>query len=312
MSSESVQEPAKEPGYLLSLLGALVAAVGLAVLVGRFHPGGYIPMLMPLIIGWGVSTVVVWTERRARGYSDGRALAIVVSCSLLAYVSYHGIVYGRVISYLSTHIPTLLEQAVMDPNVQIHHWLEERTGHQGLLAYIAFVSEGDGADLSPLGLLGNMQPGLMGTLLAMVTEFLLVAGSSVVLLRLRCPAPPVLRSNQVLEEIARVTEANLIPVLRAMDAQDFERAGQLLAVGGDDPDFAVVLRYAPHGTDPWLVEIRALDRTGSDAVRARRYVSSWDGQALLDELKLTVGRSVETGGLPPEGRQPSLGNVSTR
>lgn len=290
MAPETHPESPPEPGYLLSLLGALTASIGLAVLVARFHPGGYVPLLMPVIIGWGVSTVVVWTERRARGYSDGRAVAIVVVCSLLAYVGYHGIVYGRVVSYLGEHVPSLLERAVSDPGVQIRHWLEERTGHEGLLAYLAFVSEGDGADLSPLGMLGRMNPGLMGTLLAMVTETLLVAGSSVLLLRVRCPAPPVLQRNQVEEEIARVTEANLIPVLHAMDGQDFERAGQLLAVQGAEPDFAVVLRYAPHGTDPWLVEIKALERVGTDGVRARRYVSSWDGQALLDELKLTLGR----------------------
>lgn len=282
-------------GQALMLLAAVGSALVVSWLVSRFHPTAYVPVLMPAILGWGVGTAVVFFRVRFQVASRAGAVGVTLFGAALAYATYHVLVWVEITDFLATHLPSLVERAAADPRVQVQGFFDEETGHTGLLAYLAFVSEGEAAELSPLGLLGRAEPGLALTLLGIAVETLVALGTATGLMLLRSrhggldagAAPPLPDGPRVREIIARTDVETLSSALHAVERGDCESAGRILRRPVPHEVYALALVHSPYSADDWVLEVLELESTGEPGrTRVTRTLSSWDGQALFDELRL--------------------------
>ncbi|MCB9729094.1 MAG: hypothetical protein H6744_06795 [Deltaproteobacteria bacterium] len=277
-------------GAALMLLAAMAAAVLLAVAISGF----YVPLLMPAIIGWGVGSAVAFVRVRTRVYDPLPAIAAAVLGATVAYAGYHLLCYVRLVGYLAEHLTTLVDRAAGDPRAAIQQYFEESTGRSGLWAYLQWVSEGRGAGRSPLGFFGALEPGLAGTLAAIAVESVVALGTALGFVVVRS-GPLRLRGQyagaspegpRVREIIARTDHATLAAAMNALDAGDFEAAGRVLRNPTVEDTFAVAMVFNPYTAEAYTMEIHELTPAGLGTLRARRELSSWDGQALCDELRI--------------------------
>jgi hypothetical protein len=132
-------------------------------------------------------------------------------------------------------------------------------------------------------MLGALRPGVTGSLIAMLLEAAgLATVAAWVTWRRREPvateSPP---DGRVREIIAHTDAGTLRAAMEAMDRGDFEAAGRVLRRPDVDEIFEVTLAYNPYSADSYLLEI--LEGTH---VCTSRELSSWDGQALWDALRV--------------------------
>jgi hypothetical protein len=274
-------------GAALMLLTCGMVGVGLAVLLRGFHMV-WVPLLMPIVIGWSVGSSLGIVQRRFNVRSQLAPLITAIIGACIAYFGYHVLVYDRILDFISGNLPSVMEAALTDPRLLVEDWLEERTGRTGLFAYLAFISEGAGAGVSPLGVLGRSEPGLALTCLSIGIDGVMAVVSSLFFVRIRGLGPstsggPV---KTIREEIARTNAANLSTVMRSIDRGDVDGAARLLAEVVDEPDYAVAVVYEPASLGDWELQILALNSDRPEAVRTSRRLDSWHGQSLLDELQL--------------------------
>jgi len=274
-------------GSAMMLLTAGVVGATLAVLLRGFHMV-WVPLLTPTVMGWAVGSSVGLVQRK---FEVREFLPAVVTAALgatIAYAGYHVLVYDRIMVFIAENLPSAIEAAIADPHVQVSAWLEEHTGQTGVLAYFSFVSEGVGAGVSPLGVLGRTEPGLALTLLAVCADGLVVLGSALFFVRLRGTtghaAPRA--DRRVREVIAQTNATVLSEVMRAVDRGDVDTAARRLAQEIGSPDYAVALVYDPFDQADWELQILSLGPEGPGDVRTSRRLDSWHGQSLLDELTL--------------------------
>jgi hypothetical protein len=274
-------------GAAMMLLGAGLVGVALALLLREFHMV-WVPLLSPLIIGWAVGSSVAFIQRRFQVRAALPAMVTAVLGATIAYGGYHVLVYDRILSFIAENLPSVLEAAIADPRMQVDAWLEERTGHTGVLAYLSFVSDGTGAGVSPLGLLGRAEPGMAVTTLALAFDGLVAVGSALLFVRMRglSAVAPASADRRIREVIAHTDATVLSGVMRSIDGGDVDGAARCLSQPVDEPDYAVALVYDPFAESDWELQILTLGPHGPEDVRTSRRLDSWHGQSLRDELEL--------------------------
>jgi hypothetical protein len=295
MNSESPLESAAATRYArgaaLMLLASVVSAGLLAYVMSGFHLGFYIPLLMPALIGWGVGSAVAFVRVRTRVADPLPAVTAAVLGGLLAYAGYHLLVYSQTLGFLAQKMTSLVDRAAGDPRAAVQQFFEETTGRSGVLAYLQFVSEGRGAKLSPLGLLGAAELGLAATVIGIAVETVVATLGAVVFVVIRSGplqsgGAEELEGPRVREIIARTDDATLAAAMHALDAGDFEAAGRVLRNPTVEDTYAVAMVFNPYTAEAYTMEIHDLTPAGLGTLRARRQLSSWDGQALCDELRI--------------------------
>lgn len=258
----------------------------------------YLPIVTPLIIGFAVGLPIAGLRMHFGVRPRGPAIAAAAFGGLLAFAVYHLLIYLKITSFLADNVPGELERAVADPGREIQRWLEALTGEEGLLAYVAFISEPNeynGSALSPLGVVGRQEPGLAVALVLIAIDALASAGAAVFFTLLRSSpldeapaAAPQRPGRRVREIIARTDTPTLLAALTAMERGDFEEAGRVLRHPTAEDRHALAVIHDPDTDAPWTLEVIDVAADGSHRVRTRRELSSWDGQALWDELRLKM------------------------
>ena len=274
-------------GAALMLLTCGVVGAGLAVLLRGFHMV-WVPVLMPVAIGWCVGSSLAMVQRRFNVRAQLPPIITAILGAVIAYFGYHVLVYDRILDFIAGNLPSVMEAALTDPRLLVEDWLEERTGRTGLLAYLTFVSDGAGAGVSPLGVLGRSEPGLALTCISIAIDGLAAVASALFFVRIRglAPQPAARKTETVHKEIARTSASNLSTVMRSIDKGDVDAAARILAKPVELADYAVAVVYDPHSQADWELQILALQSDKPDVVRTSRRLDSWHGQSLLDELQL--------------------------
>jgi hypothetical protein len=262
-------------GLAAMLLVAVLLGGLFAFLTMRLAAGPYVAFLVPAACAWAIGAGVGALGARL-GVRQRREVALIAGLgALLLSGGYHVLVYLRVTGHLAEEI---------GPEA-----LERLAGEGGVVGYLRLVSQGVGAELSPLGLLGSLEPGVVGTVaLALAEAALAVTVAVVVALRKLDrggDAPEPLAAGRVREAIARTDTETLLAAMQAMDRGDFESAGRVLRRPATREAHEVVLEFVPDSDAPFTLEIVDL-RPGGHRVRARRELASWDGHALWDELRI--------------------------
>jgi hypothetical protein len=296
MNSQHAMESAGATRYAtgagLMLLAGVVSGLLLALVISGFHMRFYIPLLMPAIIGWGVGSAVAFVRTKSRVPDALPALAAAVLGALIAYGGYHIIVYGRLLGFLAENMTSLVDRAAGDPRAAVQQFFEEKTGQTGIWAYLQFVSEGRGAKLSPLGFLGAAELGTAVTVIGVALETCIAVVGAIAFVAIRSgplrlnASAEALEGSRVREIIARTDDATLTAAMHALDAGDFEAAGRVLRNPTVEDTFAVAMVFNPYTAEAYTMEIHELTPAGLGTLRARRELSSWDGQALCDELRI--------------------------
>ncbi|TNF32413.1 MAG: hypothetical protein EP329_10315 [Deltaproteobacteria bacterium] len=284
----------------LMLLGAVFAAMAMAFVMSRTIGGTYVTFLMPALVGWVIGGAMGWIAHRF-GVRDRLPIILTaVLAGLLAYGGYHVLAYAQALDFLSENLLSMVERAAADPQAQVLARLEALTHEQGVVAYLAFVSDPMGAQLSPIGLLGHSGLGLGTTFALMLLEAALVVTAALVSAFRRigpAPAPAAAPRSHAL--LARLDDDGVVALMEQVEERDFEGAARVLAAKPSGAaTHAVVLE---HGDEdgPWKVAIRALDAAGAPgALRAERSVSSLQGQAMWDELRMLQRGDQETEDTP--------------
>lgn len=268
-------------------LAMLAVSVGMGLLLAYvargFHPNLYIPLITPCALGTALGLVLARVCVRFR---IAEALPVVIAACLGAvvlYVGYHLLIYERVIDFLVTQMTTFADAAASSPEREVMSFLEAETGERAFMAYLSFVSDGQNGALHPMGMLGALRPGLMGSLIAMLFELLALGAVAAWITRRRgrVVAATEPEGARVREIIAYTDAGTLRAAMEAMDRGDFEAAGRVLRRPDVDEVFAVALVYNPYSAEDFGFEILE-----GDHLCAQRELSSWDGQALWDALRV--------------------------
>lgn len=274
----------------LMLLGAVFTAMAMAFVMSRTVGGMYVTFLMPALVGWIIGGAMGWIAHRFGVRDRVPIVMTAVLAGLLAYFGYHALAYVQALDFLAENMLTMVERAAADPQAQVLAYLERMTGEQGIVAYLSFVSNAHGAQLSPLGLLGRSGLGVGATFALMLLEAALVVGAALFsALRRIGPAPAVTpaapRRHALL---ARLDDAGVVALMERIEERDFDGAAEVLAAPpGETATHAVLLEHGTDDATPWKVAIRAIEAEGAlGAMRAERQVSSLEGQAMWDELRM--------------------------
>ena len=270
-------------GGIMLLFATVSMGLLLAYVARGFHGVLYVPLVTPCALGWALGLVLARVCLRYQLADAVPAVTAAVLGGVILYTAYHALVYDRVIAFMVSQLASFADSAASSPVTEVHRFLAQETGEQGFLAYLAFVSQGEHGAVHPLGMLGGLRPGLTGTLVAMGIELgaLVVTAAWVTRRRGRGVAAHQPDGSRVREVIAHTDGATLRAAMEAMDRGDFEAAGRVLRRPDVEDTFAVALVYSPYTADDYRLEILEGDR-----VRAERSVSSWDGQALWDALRV--------------------------
>jgi len=255
----------------------------LAYVARGFHGTLYIPLVTPCVLGAALGLVLARVCVRNRVSEAVPAVAAAVLGGVILYATYHTLVYARVVDFMVAQMTTFADAAASDPSREMMRYLESETGERGFFAYLAFVSQGDNGGLHPLGMLGSLRPGLVGSLVAMFIEAvsLVTVAAWVTRRRSAVAVSDASGGSKVREVIAHTDAGTLRAAMEAMDRGDFEAAGRVLRRPDVDETFAVALVFNPYSAESYLLEI--LEGTH---LCASRELSSWDGQALWDALRV--------------------------
>jgi len=265
----------------------LLASIAMGVLLGYvargFHGTLYIPLVTPCVLGAALGLVLARVCARNRVIDVVPAVAAAAFGGIILYGTYHVLIYGRVVDFMVSQMATFADAAASHPKREVMSYLEAQTGERGFFAYLAFVSQDDNGVLHPLGMLGALRPGLVGSLVAMAMEALGLVTVAVWVTRKRSQAVSTgeVGEARVREVIAHTDAATLRAAMEAMDRGDFEAAGRVLRRPDVDETFAVALIFNPYSAESYLLEILE-----GNHVCASRELTSWDGQALWDALRV--------------------------
>jgi hypothetical protein len=277
------RDEARVVGGAALLFTSVAMGILLAYVARGFHGTLYIPLVTPCVLGAALGLVLARVCVRTR-MND--AIPVVVAAALggaILYGAYHVLIYGRVVDFMVSQMATFADAAASHPKREVMSYLESQTGERGFFAYLAFVSQGENGVLHPLGMLGALRPGLAGSMVAMLLEGLGLVTVAVWVTRRRSRAitPEEPSGAQVREVIAHTDAGTLRAAMEAMDRGDYEAAGRVLRRPDVDETFAVALVFNPDSAESYLLEILE-----GPHVCTSRQLSSWDGQALWDALRV--------------------------
>ncbi len=161
-------------GAGLGLLGTFVGAIAFAFVMSRLVGGMYVTFVMPLFVGMLLAAFAAMGPKRFR-FGDRKALiAMMIAGALVCWIGHHLLAYLRVIDITAGAVGA----ATAEEAAAALRTIENHTRQEGVLAYLSYVSSGPGAVYSPIGMAGRLEPGVVGTLLIMVTELALMAGTA--------------------------------------------------------------------------------------------------------------------------------------
>jgi hypothetical protein len=231
------------------LLGGLTTAVLMAHLCCALHPAGYIPLLTPAIIGYGVASVMTALSQRLHPYPPAGTVMLVLVMTALAYGLYHALVQAQIIDALVTHLASAADHQASNPRREILNFMESKTGHTGWLAVLAFTATGEGAFLSPLGWLGRLEPGATWTLVAIgaeLTTALAVARTSFRLRAFDDATPP--DPDWTRQTLATLEDTAALQFMQALERGDARHAADALRCAAMAGTYRIEL-VRRHGTD---------------------------------------------------------------
>ncbi len=287
-------------GLAVALLVSVLLAGILAFLVARLHAGPYAALLFPAICGWALGGAIALVRQGFPSIRRRDALLVLGLAALIFCGALQLFVYDRVVEVVT--------RAAGEPAQDV---FQTMTGRRGLWAYLTFTSQGHGADLSPLGVLGHLEPGVAVTVVLLLLDPLAAFGAGAWALVNRERAERAAREAAALDEaratgapfgegaaphaapvreiLARTDAAHLLDAMKALEAGALDAAAaHLRAPIAGPPTHAVAARYVPFSDGPWDLELLELHQDGGESVRGHHRLSSWDGQALADDLR--VGR----------------------
>jgi len=260
-------------GIGLGLLGTFIAAMFFAYLLPRL--AFYVTFLMPVLVGFLLSAIGAIGPRRF-GFGNAKALVgLMIAGSLVCWIGHHMFAYLRLVDHLALQWAAAGTGAG-DPVVAAIAGLEEQTGESGFWAYLTFVSQAGGAQISPIGLLGKVELGAMGTVFVAVVELALmtaVASWSI-----------VFRTRHLRGDggepmpLGLVDQAGLADVIRLVDDRRFEEAGKVLASPVGKPTHVIMLRDGEVTTE---AQVYTLDADGRPDEKVATKLLSKEGGQLL-------------------------------
>lgn len=175
-------------GAAFGLLGAFLAAMAFAFVLSRLVGGIYITFALPIFVGVLIASLASYGPKRF-GFGDKRPLVwIMVLATLTCWLGQHLLAYLRVIDIVAAESglsgPLAAESAL--------GIIEDATSEQGFWAYLSYVSAEPTSLLSPVGYLGRLGLGAVGTILVGVGELALMttAGALSILYRTRALRRP--------------------------------------------------------------------------------------------------------------------------
>lgn len=299
MSARPVPRDAQRElyGNALMLLLAVLGGLLLAAVLRGFQNVLYLPIVMPLFAGWVLGTAIARVRVRFVVPARGPAIAAALLGAAVAYGAYHLMVYAHVMDFLVAELATFEDRLASDPALEVQRWLELETGETGFSAYLAFVGRPENAAASPLGALSRLGLSAGAAAIAVAIEAGLVVTAAVGLALLRSrgveSASAVSGSGErrVREIVARVDASTLADAMEAVDAGKHETAGRLLGAA-PGRGFVIAVVHDPFSADPWVLEVRDSAAPGElGPVRVRRELPSWDGQTLLDTIRLAAQKN---------------------
>lgn len=270
-------------GIAVMLLAAVGVALAMGYVVHRLHAGPYIPIVIPGLCGAAFGGLIALVRGR---FEVRSMMAALGACALAAFVfvaAFQALIYLRSVDLVASKLDPANREL-------LGSWW-------GFLTWTSTTPEG--ANLSPLGVLGRLSVTPVMVAAVIVVELLVAFGAArwALLRRGIAGAPGHLRTGSsaavVVERTKRQllggnldTEALLLG-LKALDSSDIELAARHLGQACSDGTHRIYLSWAPHSGAPWLLEVVEIagGSAGAETVTASREVSSWDGQLLLDEVR---------------------------
>jgi len=260
-------------GIGLGLLGTFIGAMFFAYLMPRL--AFYVTFLMPVLVGFLLSALGAIGPRRF-GFGNAKALVgLMIAGSVICWIGHHVFAYLRLIDHLALQWAAAATN-VGDPVMAAVAALEEQTGESGFWAYLTFVSQGGGAQISPIGILGKMELGAPGTVIVAVVELVLmttVASWSI-----------VFRTRHLRGDggepmpLGLVDQQSLADVIRLVEDKRFEEAGHALASPTSRPTHVIMLRDGEVTTE---AQVYTLDADGRpDEKVATKLLPKEGGQRL--------------------------------
>jgi len=163
-------------GAATGLLATFIAAIAFAFVTSRLIGGTYITFAMPIFVGTLIAALASIGPKRFR-FGDRKTLVMMmIGGAVVCWLGQHMLAFLRVIDIVAAQ-PGLVPTAsgAGDAGELALRALENATGESGFAAYLSFVSQGPGAHLSPIGLLGRSEPGVFGTIAIAIGELGLIA-----------------------------------------------------------------------------------------------------------------------------------------
>lgn len=256
---------------LVSVLGAFVIAYALSLTIG----GLYVPFVMPLVVGFLLGAIAAFISKRFDVVQRRPVILAAILGAIIAYVGYHVLAYLRTMDTLAAQWGVGTADAALA-------LIEEQNGKSGFLAYFAFVSEGQAARLSPLGLLGRGDPGLTVSIIVSIVELALTIGATTVamLWRTRATAPP--------KFYAPIDPDAFAAFKTALARLDWGDAGAALATTRGHASHAVIIEESSGATS---IEAYVLDARGVMRERVeRRMVGEAQAKQLNDGYTTALTR----------------------
>lgn len=247
---------ARALGAGLGILATFLAAIAFAFALSRLVGGTYVTFAMPLIVGTLIAALGSYGPRRF-SFAEPRPLVLMmVLGALVCWLGQHLFAYLRVADLVAAQLGVSGPDAAAAGLAE----MERATGESGFFAYLGFVSSGPGATLSPIGYLGRLELGAVGTALVALAELglMALAGSLSLLYRTRAlrrpPGGPV----------AFFDDAAARAALGALQARRFDELAAIARTSTAPPSHALVLTEGDATAEAALYE---LDRSGQPAQR---------------------------------------------
>jgi hypothetical protein len=239
-------QPASDPatswalGASLALLAAALTGLLLGWLSGvRGVHGVYITFAMPVLIGSLIGMAAAIPARRLRFGERRPLVAAALLGAIICALGHHAFAFlSFAEAFARANAGDVMPDGVGDAVGAALVYFERATGETGWFAYLAFTAKLPAAQWSPVGLLGQLELGVGGTLATAAGELALLIGASVasVLLRTRALRAELAASPT---PFALCDDGQLVAFGAALDRGDLAAAATAIAAPTAAPTYAL-------------------------------------------------------------------------
>jgi len=272
-------------GAAVALLTAVFSAMLLAFLVHRLHGGPYIPIILPALCGAAMGGLIAMARGRMGALEPKIGLGAAILAGIIFVLGFQTLIYIRSLDVMGSG------------GEDAASVIAEAGAGSGWWGFLTWTSTSDmGGELSPLGVIGRMKLGPVMTVAVIVVELLVTIIAAVRFEQRKIAqfaaaasqAPPAQAAPPPKREqlAERLDAETLLGALQAVDAGDFEAAAKTLGGSGGSGTHRIYLTFVPNSMADWTLEVTEVADGADEVTKATRTVSSWDGQTLLDELRL--------------------------